>query len=380
MNVPEIDADEIEWTRYLVKQETITPSKNEKKLLQSIAPVLQKAGFTVSLDEYDEKLDGRCSLCARLHPEYDKPALCFGGHIDTVPFGTHQWEHDPLLGEVIDGYLCGRGSCDMKSGVGAMLTAAINMAPKINDRDFVIHLYGGEEQNDEGSTHLVKTKEYIKNIAAVVICEPTSSKPLLGHRGVIWLRLLTEGKTAHACMPELGDNALVKMLKGTACLADFSYESSHEVLGRSTFVLSSLHSGLNVNSVPDSASMSIDIRTVPSQDHKVLIENLKGMLSADVTISPIADLACLWTEPDDPFVKRVFSLYKEMTGTDMTAQAVQFATDGAALRKAMPDCPIVILGPGDTRMAHQLNEACAVSEITFTKTLYEKIITDFYSL
>ena len=380
MKVPEAGFSALEWTKYLIEHETITPSKNEKKLLEEIKPDLEKAGFTVTLDEYDKKLNGRCSLSAHLHPEIDSNALCMGGHIDTVPLGTKKWDYDPFSGKIADGKIYGRGSCDMKSGVGALLAASIKLSSQIRDRDFIIHLYGGEELNAEGSAHMMEEPDFYKNMSAVIICEPTGGQPLLGHRGSLWLKLKTTGKTAHACMPHLGDNALLKLLSGITSLHDFSFDMEHPVLGKSTFAISSLHSGLNVNSIPDSAYLTIDIRTIPEQTTQYVIQRIRELVSNDIEIELLQILPSLWTSPENEFVKQVFSTYKKITKKEPDIAAVNFATDGASIRRVLKNVPIVILGPGETSQAHQLNEFCRISDIEQVQNMYEQIIKDFYSL
>ena len=130
------------------------------------------------------------------------------GHVDTAPLGTKPWKHDPLSGEIIDGCLYGRGSCDMKSGAAVMLASALAMAPRIKDRDLVLHLYGGEENGCLGSFHMPERE--FRNIGAVLVGEPTGARPLTGHKGALWLNLSTSGRTSHASMPEAGAAPLPK--------------------------------------------------------------------------------------------------------------------------------------------------------------------------
>ena len=375
-----VEPDGLELASWLVKQNTITPSPNESTVLKQIASLLEQSGFTCELNFYDKDMSGRANLCARLHPNFHGPALCLGGHIDTVPLGTDVWDHDPFMGEVIDGRLFGRGSCDMKAGVGAILSVAVKMAPFVRDRDFVIHLYGGEERSCEGSFAMVQQEKFLKNIAAAIIAEPTCCKPLLGHRGCIWLKLSTKGKTAHACMPAKGDNALVKLLKSVEGILDFKFNLSHPVLGESTFVISTLHSGLNTNSVPDSAVMTIDMRVVPGQSFESIVRKIQSIIGSQVKIEVLQNLVPLWTEPDNDFVKMIYECYSSISDSRIFPGAVQFATDGAALRSKNAQMPIVIWGPGDTSLAHQLNESCSCKDIALMEKMYEKVVRSFYGI
>ena len=94
-----------------------------------------------------------------------------------------------------------------------------------------------------GSFHM--PEQEFRNIAAVVVGEPTGARPLAGHKGALWLSLSSSGRTSHASMPEKGDSALAKMLPAANRLLDFVAEGRHPFMGRGTSVLSTLHSGLN---------------------------------------------------------------------------------------------------------------------------------------
>lgn len=372
--------DSLSLASWLIKQNTITPGSNETALLKAVGALLEQHGFTVAYDFYDEQDPGRCSLSAHLHPECASKALLLGGHIDTVPLGTGKWDFDPFCGEVQGGKLLGRGSCDMKSGAACILRAALEYAERIKDRDLIIQLFGGEENSCKGSFHLAKNLEHFKNAAACIIAEPTGAYPLLGHRGALWLKLSTAGKTAHCAMPERGDNALTKLLPAANRLIGFGFELSHPDLGKPTVVLSTLHSGLNINSVPDQASLTLDIRTLPSQDSQAITEQVTKIAGPEVKTEILEDVGAIWTDSGDPFVRTVYEAYEKETGAQPRPGAVSFFTDGSAVKKALPQLPVVILGPGDTAQAHQLNEACDIRQIELCDRLYDRVIKAFYGL
>lgn len=364
--------------RWMVVRDTVTSGSNEAAMLEEVAGWLEKAGFTVCLDRYDDKDPGKCSLSAHLHPECEGGALCLAGHVDTVPLGTKPWKHEPFSGAVIDGCLYGRGSCDMKSGAAVMLAAVLEAAPRIKDRDLVLHLYGGEERGCLGSFHMPE-KEF-RNIAALLVGEPTGARPLAGHKGALWLNLSSSGRTSHASMPEEGDSALAKMLPAAVRLLDFAPVGSHPFLGRGTSVLSTLHSGLNSNSVPDSAMLTMDIRTVPGMDHEKLREEIRALCGDGISMETTLDIPPVWTDPEHPWMKKVYALYEKLSGRKAQVATVQFFTDAAAVRTRLPDVPVVIFGPGDSSMAHQVDEACPVSQIEFMENICRELIRDWYSL
>lgn len=362
----------------LVRSDTIMGGHGERTVLEYLAGLLKDAGFAVRLDDYDAGNPDCCSLSAHLHPEKEGAALCLAGHVDTVPLGGIPWKYGPLSGEIVDGKLYGRGSCDMKSGVAAMVCAALRMAPFVTERDLVVQVYGGEERGCLGSFHMTADSREMAHIAAVVVGEPTNALPLVGHKGALWLTLTAHGKTAHASMPEKGENALASMLPAASRLLRFKPHGRHRYLGSGTSVLSTLHAGLNSNSVPDLATMTLDIRSVPGMDHEELRREVKGLAGEHISMETTLDIPPVWTEPDHPWIQRIFELYHTSTGKPASVSTVQFFTDAAALKRVCPDVPMLILGPGSSAQAHQVDEACELSQIYFVEQMYCQIIRDWY--
>lgn len=372
--------DVVELTQKLVRFDT-TGTKNERAVLAEIAGLFEMHGFTCTFSQYNPDDPEKCSLVAESNPGSAKPALCFGGHIDVVPFGSVPWEVEPLSAAVKDGFLYGRGAVDMKGGMAAMICAAIRTAPLLGDANMVVHVYGGEELGLLGSRHLaVNQPELLRNIGAVVVGEPTGLQVQAGHKGVFWMRFSTQGTTAHASMPDMGDNALAKILPTANRLKDFDPNVTHPHLGKSTAVLATLHSGLNTNSVPDGAVMTMDVRTVAGQTNESVLEQVRALVDPEVTVEPAADIPPLWTDPDHPWCRRVQEIVQAETTHGKPVGTAIFATDGSALRLYLKETPILVLGPGEQGMAHQVDERIAVEELRTAQVVYEKMIKDWYEI
>jgi succinyl-diaminopimelate desuccinylase len=100
------------------------------------------------------------------------------------------------------------------------------------------------------------------------VAEPTGNYPFVGHKGLAWFEIETTGVTAHGSMPEVGDNAIVKMARVIDDLGSFRFPvENHHVMGRPTMNVGTIAGGLNTNSVPDRARITVDTRTVPGIDH-----------------------------------------------------------------------------------------------------------------
>jgi succinyl-diaminopimelate desuccinylase len=370
--------DALALTRQLTAIRTITPPGDEEECARFLGALLADAGFDVAYYAFAER---RTSVVARLGGEDrgTKP-LCFAGHIDTVPLGARAWSVDPFDGEIIDGKLYGRGVSDMKAGVASYVCAAIDLADRLKDSaGVVLIMAAGEETGCEGSFHLAKTEGSLGEVGGLVVAEPSYNVPRVGHKGALWLTMSSSGKTAHGSMPEEGDNALYKAARAIGKLEDFDFNiAPHPHLGRNSLNVGTMRAGLNVNSVPDSADFAVDIRTIPGVDHQTLQEGLTGYLGDDVEgMKPFVDLGGIWTDPNDPWVQRVFDLVKPHLGERPEVGALPFFTDAAALTPAYGGVPTIILGPGETHMAHQTDEYCFVERVEQAVRIYKDIIEDW---
>ncbi len=363
--------DPVALTRKLISFDTINPPGYEAECARYLGELLDQAGFRVAYHEFG---DGRTSVVARRGGE-ENP-LCFTGHIDTVPLGAQQWSVDPLAGEIRDGKLYGRGSSDMKSGVAAFVTAAIDMADELDDGPgVVLVITGGEETGCDGAFHLTRTGGALGKAGAIVVGEPTGNYPLTGHKGALWLEARTRGVTAHGSMPEHGVNAVYKAARVVSKLERFGFEGApHPVLGGATLNVSTIQGGMNINSVPDSSRMHIDIRTVPDIDHDRLRERLNGYLAPDLDeMDALVDLQGIWTDPEHEWVRRVFGLAEPILGERPEARSATYFTDASALTPYY-GAPTIILGPGEAAMAHQTDEYCYVSKIGQAVSIYTAIL------
>lgn len=363
--------DAVELTRDMIRFDTVNPPGNERPLAEMLGRLLEEAGFAVS---YHEFAPARASLIARAGGG-DKPPLCLTGHIDTVPLGARAWSMDPFAADIKDGRLYGRGSSDMKSGVAAMVAAAIGLMPALGrSPGVVLVITAGEETGCEGAYHLVGLSEALGKAGAVVVGEPSSNYPFVGHKGALWLKARTHGVTAHGSMPEKGVNAVYGAARAIGKLEDFDFNvARHDVLGAPTLNVGTVAGGMNINSVPDRAEIGIDIRTVPGQDHARLRDGLGGYLGGDVEIETLVDVAGVWTDPDDAWMRSVFEIMGPLLGETPSVRAATYFTDASALTPAYGGPPTVILGPGEAQMAHQTDEYCEVARIEQAVEAYAQI-------
>jgi succinyl-diaminopimelate desuccinylase len=362
----------LELTRELLRFDTINPPGAEGLCARQVGRLLEDGGFSVT---YHELPDERPSLVARIGGTSARPPLCFTGHLDTVPLGARPWRHDPFAGEVADGRLYGRGASDMKSGVAAFVTAALRLAPRLaGTSGLVLVVTAGEETGCQGAHHLAALGGVLGQAGAIVVAEPTGNHPCVGHKGALWLLARTSGVTAHGSMPERGDNAVHKAARAVTRLEWFRFGvPPHPVLGAPTLNVGLINGGMNINSVPDTATIGLDLRTLPEQKHRGVLERLSQYLGDAVRLAPALDLEGVWTDPDDPWVQEVFDVTAPVLGARPGVRGAPYFTDASVLTPAYGNAPTVILGPGEMGMAHQTDEYCLVRRLEEAVDLYEEI-------
>jgi succinyl-diaminopimelate desuccinylase len=368
----------LELTQALIRFKTINPPGDEGPCVEYLSGILEDAGFRTELVPFGE---GRSQLIAKIGRSVDERPLCFTGHVDTVPLGAKPWSVDPFAAEVSDGKLFGRGSSDMKSGVAAFVAASVNVADQLADKPgIVLIITAGEETGCAGAFNLAKQQDKLGKAGALVVAEPTGNLPFVGHKGAMWLTAKTEGVTVHGSMPELGVNAIYRAARAISALENFDFNvARHPVMGAPTLNVGTVSGGLNINSVPDSTAIGIDIRTIPKQGHSRIRNELESYLGKDVAFDTLLDVESVWTAPEGPWVGDVFDIIANITGSRPQIATAPYFTDACALTPALGSPPTIILGPGELSQAHQTDEYCFVNRIRDAAEIYTAIIRKWCS-
>jgi len=382
--------DVVALTRRLIAFETINPPGSERPCAAYLRDLLASAGFTTELHDL---APGRASLVARLGNGEGEgegagsgsgsgsgDPLCFTGHIDTVPLGAQAWTRDPFAGEIVDGRLYGRGATDMKSGVAAFVCACMAEVDRLREGPgVVLVITAGEETGCDGAAALVRDSR-LHRAGAMVVAEPTSNVPFVGHKGALWLTARTRGATAHGSMPEYGDNAVYKAARVISWLADFDFNvKRHPVLGKPTLNVGTVQGGMNINSVPDRADIGVDIRTIPGMDHAALREGLASDMGEGAEMDVMVDLKGVWTEPNVPWIAAAAARAGAITGQPVEPRTAAYFTDASVLTPAYGGIPTLILGPGEPAMAHQTDEYCLVDKLPEAVAIYRALIEDWHA-
>jgi succinyl-diaminopimelate desuccinylase len=366
--------DAIALTRSLLQFDTMNPPGRERECARHAGAMLEAWGYKVDYHEYQ---DSRTSVIARAGGSDAKAPLCLTGHLDVVPLGARAWTKDPFSGETDGDRLYGRGSSDMKAGVATILLAARSMAKKLaGTPGVVVVLTAAEEGGCIGSRHLAET-QLLGKAGAMIVGEPTSNYPLVGHKGSVKFHARFKGVSAHGSMPHLGVNAIYKAARALAKLEAFDFGvPAHGVMGQPTLNVGTIEGGNTVNAVPDSANIGVDIRTVPGMNHAELIEEMRALMG-EAELEVFSNLPPVWTEPGEAWVQRVFEICRPYVGDRPEPRTAPYMTDAANLLKVYAGAPVVVLGPGEAAMAHQTDEYCSMERIRQSVSIYEELIRDW---
>jgi len=365
--------DVISLTQKLLSFNTVNPEGNEQDIAIFVGKLLSLNGFAVN---YHQLAKNRLTLIAEKGLASLTPPLVMTGHFDTVPLGSKQWNEDPFSGTIKEGKIYGRGSSDMKSGLAAMICASIlafrESAPQSGVR---LIFTAGEEPGCHGAKHLADTGYDMGQASAIIVGEPTSNIPAIGHKGALYLKVSVSGKTAHSSMPELGDNAIYKTARAITKIENFQFQAEKDDLhGFPTINVGLVKGGKNLNSVPDYAEFTIDIRSTGKLAHKEILQRLSRELGEEVTIEKLVDLSPVSSSETSPFVQVVYAVCGIDPENVTIRKSLPYMTDGAVLQQLYDGIPTIILGPGQAEMAHQTDEFCYVSKIEEAVGIYKNII------
>jgi succinyl-diaminopimelate desuccinylase len=359
-------------TRKLLNFDTICPPGHEYECAHYLGGILESGGFEVSYYEFEKK---RTGFIARIYGSDNRMPLCFTGHIDTVPLGAVPWNIDPFTGETEGDKLFGRGSSDMKSGVAAMVITALRLArERDNKAGITLVITAGEETGCEGAQYMAEQGSALGEAGAIIIGEPTSNYPLIGHKGVIWIEAITRGITAHGSMPDQGVNAISKAAEVIGKLDNYKFDiKPHPVLGPPTLNIGTISGGININSVPDKTCLGIDIRTIPGLGNEQIINELKSLLGNEVETKIIQEAEGISTDFENPWVQDVCGIMGKYINKKIVPKGITYFTDGSVLTSAYRKPPTLILGPGEPLMAHKTDEYCFISKMETITEAYTEI-------
>ena len=374
----------IELTQALVRLPTVVTSgfgEVEAPAAALVAELMRGFGWKVTVEEV---APGRPNVVGVVTGGRPGRTLMFEGHLDVVtPGDLDSWSFPPFSGDIVDGRLQGRGAADMKAGVAAMIHAARAAELAGFDGRIIVGALADEEGMMLGAKHFAQSALAASGIDGVIVCEPEGGEICAVAKGAIRLRVDLDGVMAHGAMPHHGRNplpALGSLLMGLAELERQVADSvgTHEHLGDFYLTPTVLAAGDpgQVNVIPASASVYLDIRTVPAVAHNGLLHlvtRLAEQIAADAgltaRITVIDDRPPVDTPQDAPVVRALVDAHEAHTGQPAVFGGVPGTTDGTILTRDA-GLQTVVYGPGGKWIAHQRDEYVDVADIEHCYHVY----------
>ena len=329
-----------------------------------------------------EVLAERPNIIARIPGRDRSRQIILEAHMDTV--SVDAMEIDPWDPIVRDGNLYGRGACDTKGPMAAMMTAVASLAAErfLPACDVVFAATIDEEYSYRGVAAFCQGL----SADAAIVAEPTSLRPVIASKGLVRFKIETRGRSAHSAKPHLGVNAIEQMAKlidglqkDTKQLA----ESAHPLLGCATCNIGVIRGGVQINLVPASCEIEIDRRLLPDETPETAMHHYRQLI--DQMASEIPDMRAtvhepmltdlpLETDPKSPAVQTMVGVLSRL-GLDAQPCGVPFCSD--ASKFGAIGIPSIILGPGSIDQAHAANEYVSCDQVKTAVEVYRQFIIQF---
>ena len=376
----------VDLTIQLVQTSTENPPGNEKVAAQFLKPLLSKMGFKVKILLSPK---GRWNLIAEKRWGRGGRTLLFNGHLDVVPAGEpSKWKYPPFQGKLSRGRIYGRGASDMKSGIASFLHA-LSMIDRskisLDQGAIILHLVSDEESHGHQGMGFLTQRGGIHGDAALV-GEPTDLHPVIAHKGALWLRISTFGKSAHSAKPHLGVNAIEKMMVLIDRLNSIPWEREHPLLGKPTLSIGTIRGGTKINVVPDRCDIEVDRRMLPGENREEVLGEMKKFLDLIQSQDSLfqyrmeeMDFAeASEVDPEAEIVKIGVQAIEKVMGKKPPLRAFSGFTDS---RFYINQChiPTLIFGPGDTSQIHTVDESVEVEALIQAAHIYAWIVTNYLS-
>lgn len=296
----------------------------------------------------------------------DRAGLVLSGHLDVVPAGEG-WSRDAFAGEVAGEEVWGRGACDMKGAIAAMLSAA----EEAGRGDWALALTTDEETGMAGARALSRSGA-LEGADLVLVGEPTGMDLGVGHRGGLWLEVETRGKEAHGGKPQEGDNAVLKMLKLLQAVEGFELPQRHGLLGGSTLNVGALHGGEAFNVVPAQCTAKLDLRVPPPASvhgARKALEEALGKAGIPFQSRVFTQLDPFEARPG-PLLDRVRHWLRE-ANPQARDIGLHYGTEAAVYQQ---HAPCVVAGPGRLDFMHVRDERVGVAQLRAAQRFYLRLL------
>ncbi|MGE7470771.1 succinyl-diaminopimelate desuccinylase [Bosea sp. NPDC003192] len=381
--------DPIALTQALVRCPSVTPA--EGGALALLGAVLNAEGFSVERPVFSEPgMPDIENLYARIGSE--GPVFVIAGHTDVVPPGDlAAWTHDPFAAEIVDGTLYGRGACDMKGGLAAMVSAAIRYRRANPDAPgSIAFLVTGDEEGPavNGTVKLLAWADRRgERFDHCLLGEPTNPAAMsdmikIGRRGSLTGKLTVHGVQGHVGYPHLAQNPIRGMVRLLAGLEESPLDAGTEHFDPSNLELTTLDVGNPAtNVIPAQAKAVFNIRfndlwtpeTLAAEIERRLREAAGNAVRYEISFEPTNAVAFL-TQPGR-FVAMVADAVEAETGKRPALSTTGGTSDARFIKNY---CPVVEYGVVGQTM-HQIDEQVATADLVTLERVTHRLLATYFA-
>ncbi len=377
--------DPVALTAALIRCPSVTPA--EAGALTLLEGLLSGAGFECRRVDRN----GIANLFARWGRQGANRTFGFNGHTDVVPVGdAAAWTRDPFGGEIVDGWLWGRGATDMKSGVAAFAAAAVDFVRQTPPDGAVVLTITGDEE-DVGADGTAAILDWMKaNREAMSVClvgEPTCPDHLgemmkIGRRGSLTCHFEAQGVQGHSAYPHRAKNPLHAMVRLMDRLARHVLDEGTDHFDASSLAVTTIDTGNKAsNVIPAKARATVNIRFNDAHTSASLSDWLRaeaGKVQADTGVILTLDIQVTgesFVTPPGDFVRLVAGSVTAETGMEPKLSTSGGTSDA---RFVKDHCPVVEFGLVGKTM-HQVDERVEVAQIHQLKAIYGRVLRDYFA-
>jgi acetylornithine deacetylase len=335
----------------------------EKKLCEHLVPlILPRGPDEIAIIDAPRGAGG---AGAYLYARWGKPDRVINAHIDTVPPNSG-WTRDPWTAVLRDGKVYGLGACDTKGAIAAALIALERGRPK----DCAL-LFSGDEERGTASVRHFLASPRARGVQRVVVCEPTTRRAGIAHRGVLAYRTHLRGQGGHSSKADRLPRPIAQLARLAVALDDLGRRRLDDGPAGMTGLclnLAQMTAGVAFNVVPDDAELTFSLRPWPGFDRAGWDAELARLIKGiDPTIE--LDTVLDHTPFSCPEVDKVTPLVGKRA---LGVGNLDFWTEAALYQAA--GIPAIVIGPGDIAQAHAPDEWVSIDDLDWAIDLYATIL------
>jgi succinyl-diaminopimelate desuccinylase len=381
---PDLDG---ELSRRVLAELVATPSVNPGIFEAEVASVIGRWLAPIADVHYVETFPGRPSVAAVVKGTGGGPRLVLNGHTDTVPVDGEGWISDPFSPDVRDGFLYGRGACDMKAGLAAQITVAYALArePRRPRGDLILHFAAGEECGEPGTLSLCEAG-FVGDVG--IVTEPTELEVSVATRGLVSVKVRIQGQSIHASKAYLGVNPVRWAPAVLAAMERYEADIAkrhHALLGHGSCTPTVIRAGVKENAVADYCDLSFDRRLIPGETVDGELEDIRRRLDVlcrahpgfeyELSAGPYP-FAPAEVAPDTQLALDVQRVAAELLEHAPAIVGTAYSSD---VRNLVNDAGMaaITFGPGNVAECHCVNERVSLDQVRDAARVLARFAQEF---